>query len=192
MSVRTLAVLGTVALAAVLLTGCGSPPEPPLTAPPGGAGSLPAPASFSAVPLPIPTVTPPTYTPPVYTPPAARPTTTRTTATRTPTPTRPTSTVSPAPSCRSGPSKDQVLTAVRAVPGVPTDGPALVVSEGPFCAGTWQFATVVSQGSTADPLLVVTRGTPTTLQVVAAGGDVCTDEVEDDAPPGIRVRACGF
>ena len=43
-----------------------------------------------------------------------------------------------------------------------------------------------------DPLLVVTRGKPAALILVEAGADVCSDTVQAQAPPGIRVRACGL
>ena len=82
---------------------------------------------------------------------------------------------------------------VRAWPGIPT-GPKLDVKQGPFCAGTWQFTVLGEAGKTLDqvePLLVVTTGRPSALSVVEAGADVCSSHVEDAAPSGIRVLACG-
>jgi hypothetical protein len=38
---------------------------------------------------------------------------------------------------------------------------------------------------------VVTTGQPSALTVVEAGGDVCSSHVENAAPSGIRVLACG-
>jgi hypothetical protein len=65
---------------------------------------------------------------------------------------------------------------------------------GPYCAGSWQLSIIGIVGETADEeeqLLVVTSGRPAALTLIEAGTDVCTDRVEDDAPAGIRVRACG-
>jgi len=64
------------------------------------------------------------------------------------------------------------------------------VTDGPRCAGTWQYA-VVSVPS-LDPLQVVTQGEPDDLELVTAGTDVCTPEVRIQAPQGIRTSAaCG-
>jgi hypothetical protein len=86
-----------------------------------------------------------------------------------------------------------VIAVVRAQPGIPT-GPTLDVKQGPFCAGRWQFTVVGEADKTldqVDPLLVVTTGRPSALTVVEAGADVCSSHVEDAAPAGIRVLACG-
>jgi hypothetical protein len=87
-----------------------------------------------------------------------------------------------------------VLTTIRDKPGVPT-GVTLKVSDGPYCAGGWQFATIelttADPAEKFDPLLVVTKGKPSKLTLVEAGADVCSDQVQKDAPAGIRVRACG-
>ena len=40
--------------------------------------------------------------------------------------------------------------------------------------------------------MVVATGKDATLTLVAAGSDVCSDQVQTAAPPGIRVLACGF
>jgi hypothetical protein len=80
---------------------------------------------------------------------------------------------------------------VRSRQGVPP-GARLRLTDGPYCAGEWQYSAV---GLVADPgaesLLVVTRGRPAALELIEAGGEVCSDRVRDGAPPGIRVRACG-
>ena len=192
-------------LGVALVAGCGAPPEPLPTAPPqpressslgpsgmpvpsGGlpVGSIP-PGGYPSGGLPpggLPTGGPPGYPVPVY------PTAPTTTATPSPSPTR--STPPPAPVCRGGPTKAQVLNVIKGKPGIPDE--PLEVRFGPYCAGSWQLAIVGLVGETADEaeqLLVVTTGRPTSLQLVAAGTDVCTDRVEDDAPAGIRVRACG-
>jgi hypothetical protein len=190
--------LGAVLLAAGLVTGCGAPPRPMPTAPPRVDGTGSPGTSGSAYPsgiVPTGLPTPPAgglpttvpglpaggYPPPVV------PTTTTTTV-------RPTSTVKPAPKCTKGPTAEQILAELTGAPGVPADV-ELTVTDGPYCAGTWQFATVERKpdaaGQKFDPLLVVTRGKPSALTLVEAGADVCSDVVQKDAPPGIRVRACG-
>ena len=192
-----------VAGCAVLLAGCGSPPQPLPTAPPRtasdgpgasgtpsigpalpsypaggvpGAGGLPTPGG-------LPTYPAPTYPAPTLTRPTTAPTTR-------PTTTRPAP--SPAPRCTDGPSRGQVLDLVQGRPGIPAAD--LAVTEGPYCASSWQFAIVRIAGQSdddAEPLLVVSTGRPAELELVEAGADVCTTRVERDAPPGIRVRACG-
>ena len=193
-----------VAGCAVLLAGCGSPPQPLPTAPPrtasGGpagsgmpsagpalpsypAGGLPGAGSLPGT-LPPGLATYPTYPVPTVT---TRPTTAPTTR---PTPSR--STPPPAPRCTGGPTAQQVLDLVKNRPGIPQA--TLTVTEGPYCAGTWQFTIVGIAGQSDDdvePLLVVSTGRPSALSLLEAGTDVCTDRVERDAPPGIRVRACG-
>jgi hypothetical protein len=179
---------------AVLLAGCGSPPRPLPTAPPRTSGSVGPSGVSSAAP------TVPSYPPagePGTLPPGGLPTypmptlPTRTTVpTTSPTTTRPTP--SPAPRCTGGPTKQQVLDLVKGRPGIPER--ELTVTEGPFCSGSWQFAIVGIAGQSDDdvePLLVLSTGRPSELRLIEAGADVCTDRVERDAPPGIRVRACG-
>jgi hypothetical protein len=184
-------------LVAGLLAGCGAPPQPLPTSPPrvNGSGNpsgtaypggivptgLPTP-TLGGLPTTVPGLPAGGYTPPVV--PTTKPS---------PTPS-PTPTVPPAPVCRNGPTAAQVLTVLAGAPGVPV-GAELTVTAGPFCAGTWQFATVERKPDGAndkfEPLLVVTRGKPSALTLVEAGSDVCSDVVQKDAPPGIRVRACG-
>jgi hypothetical protein len=172
--------------AVVLLAACGAPPEPLPSAPPpvvasaGPPSAVPSalPSALPAYPAPTGTAGMPTY--PAATLPAVIPTTTS------PAP-------SPAPSCAHGPTAAQVIAVVRTRPGIPT-GPRLDAKQGPFCAGTWQFTVLGEAGKTldeVDPLLVVTTGRPTALTVVEAGADVCSSHVEDAAPTGIRVLACG-
>jgi hypothetical protein len=190
-AVIRLTALATPSLAvAVLVAACGAPPEPVPTAPPPAATSAAAastyPSSYpsaeaptnSAYPTPTGTLGLPTY-----------PTATLPAVTIRPTTPRP----SPAPRCAHGPTGTQVITVVRAWPGIPTR-PELDVKQGPFCAGKWQFTVLGQAGKTLDqvePLLVVTTGRPSALRVVEAGADVCSTHVEDAAPSGIRVLACG-
>lgn len=180
-----------------------APPGAPGTLPPGGLPTYPgAPGALPTYPgmpggLPTYPGMPgalPTYpgvpgAPPTY--PVPTRTTARTTApTARPTTTRPTP--APAPRCTAGPTGPQVLALVAGRPGIPGDD--LTVTEGPYCAAAWQFTIVGIAGRSDDdvePLLVVSTGRPANLRIVEAGADVCTTPVEQDAPPGIRVRACG-
>jgi hypothetical protein len=186
-----------VALTAAVLAGCGSPPEPLPTAPPETHGGVPSsgPAipSFGATAPGVPTdglpaggLLTPVAPVPTYPPPTATPTT--------PTPTTPPSpTPSPAAKCTSGPSGAQVIAVIKGKPGIPNE--QLEVHAGPYCSGSWHFTELEIAGKNADqvdPLLVVTTGQPTALALVEAGADVCSLRVKQDAPPGIRVRACGF
>jgi hypothetical protein len=172
---------------AAALSGCGSPPQPLPTAPPeahgvpSASGSI-APPLATAPTLPAaPVATPPTYPPLTYP--------TLTTSPTTPAPPTP----SPAAKCKNGPTGAQVLAVVKGRPGIPDQD--LDVHAGPYCSGSWQFTELEIAGKDDDevePLLVVTTGKPSALTVVETGADVCSDRVQDDAPPGIRVRACGF
>jgi len=86
-----------------------------------------------------------------------------------------------------------VLAVIKGKPGIPNE--QLEVHDGPYCSGSWQFTALEIAGKSPDevePLLVVTTGKPTALTLVEAGADVCSLRVQQDAPPGIRVRACGF
>lgn len=191
-----------------LAAGCGgAPPQPLPTAPPPVTPSLgslppghpsgPPPGILpsGAVPT-LPGLPPgglPTYPLPTN-PLPAYPTPTRAlpTGTTRPTTTRPTTPPpSPAPRCAGGPTAAQVLAVLTGSPGVPT-GAELKVTRGPFCARSWQFSTVVLKAEPdSEPLQVVTTGRPTALTLVEAGADVCSDRVQTQAPPGIRVLACG-
>ena len=191
---------GVLAVPAVLalLAACGQPPQPRPTAPPHArTGNGPFPSS-SADPVPghyvpgpsapdgLPTIGYPAVPAPAL-PNATLPATTLPTTVPTSPP------PSPAGRCTRGPTKLQVLAVVKDRPGIPANQD-LQVDEGPYCAKTWQFTIVGIVGQDAgqvEPLLVVTSGTPSALTLIEAGTDVCTDRVLDDAPPGIRVRACG-
>jgi hypothetical protein len=175
-----------------MLTGCGAPPQPLPTAPPRPTGSASEPSAPIGVPPAggsLPTAGVPTggtgYPLPGVTLPTVPAVPTLPTPTTTPPP-------APAGVCTAGPTKQQMLDLVKGKPGIPTK--PLEVRFGPYCAGTWQFAILGLAGEDEDadePLLVVSSGKPARLQLVEAGADVCSDRVIDDAPPGIRVRACG-
>ncbi|GAB1643951.1 hypothetical protein KRMM14A1259_43740 [Krasilnikovia sp. MM14-A1259] len=128
----------------------------------------------------------PNGVPPVYPAPPTHPAATPPPATTTPPP-------AAARPCTNGPAGPQVLALIQGKPGIP-DAP-LKVAEGPFCASSWQFTTVrlASEDAQQDePLSVVSQGDPSALKLVEAGADVCSDRIQAEAPPGIRVRACGF
>ncbi len=193
----TLARLIPLAGVLALLSACGAPPQPLPTSPPRAAPDSASASLSPSLPLggqPLPTLLPtltgyPTY--PTYPAPTTRPTT----AAVTPTPTTksPTPTPSHAGRCTGEPTGSQILAAIKGKPGVPNA--ALRIFEGPFCGGSWSFTTVERVGRAEDesePLMVVATGKGSTLALVAAGSDVCTDRVQAQAPPGIRVLACGF
>ena len=184
-------------MVATALVSCGAPPEPLPTAPPEARRSdslapsgVPPAASAPTAGLPtgypgvgLPTGGLPGYPAPTYPTPPAPPATT-------PWPTR--SLPPPAPVCGTAPTKRQMLDLIKGKPGIPNQ--PLEVRFGPYCAGSWQLAIVGIVGKTADKaeeLLVVTTGRAASPQLVEVGADVCTDRIERDAPPGIRVLACG-
>ena len=176
-----------------LLAACGEPPRPLPTSPPYVTPSG-APISLSpSLPLvtqPVPTLTgyPPGQAAPTYTFPTGTVTTTTPADTVSPTPTP-----SHAARCSGAPTRSQIITLIKGKPGIPSD--PLEVTDGPYCSGEWSFATVELTGETDDqvePLMVVATRKDSTLALVAAGSEVCIDRVQDDAPPGIRVLACGF
>lgn len=198
--------LGVPVTVCLLLTACGSPPEPPRSAPPlsetpsaSGPAALPPPVvvPLTTPPVALPTGVPTTIGVPGYpaypTPTLPRTTTPPTTVATMPTTTRPTPAVSPAPRCTAGPTAAQLVAAVENTTGIPDE--PLTVTGGPFCAGTWQFSTMeIGTAATRDRyerLSVVTKGAPTALQLAEAGTDVCSKLIRDEAPPGIRVHACG-
>jgi hypothetical protein len=136
-------------------------------------------------PIPAPTLPPPAY--PTYRTYPTVPTTTIAPTTKSPT-----STPAHAPPCLGEPTGTQILALIKGEDGVP-DKPLRVV-KGPFCSGDWSFTTVELDGKSEDelePLMVLTTGKGAALTLIA-GSDVCSNRVQTDAPPGIRVLACGF
>jgi len=184
----------TVLAGCCVLAGCGEPPQPLPTAPPEAHGVVPSDSavpSFAAPTMPgLPTGGLPPGGLPTY-PAGGLPT--YPAVTTTPPTTPPSPTPSPAAKCSSGPSGAQVLAVVKGKAGIPDA--QLEVHAGPYCSGSWQFTEleIVGKGDDeVDPLLVVTTGKPEALSLVEAGADVCSDRVQNEAPKGIRVRACGF
>jgi hypothetical protein len=186
-------------LGAALLAACGAPPQPLPSSPPYD--ELPRPSySAPSPPVGLPTVTgAPVPTGLVPTPgiggypgyPGQRPPPPPTTAG--PTTRSPTSTPPHAPRCTGQPTGAQILTLVKGTKGIPKR--TLKVVDGPNCASNWSFTTIGEAGKTADqqePLYVVAYGAGAGLMLVTAGSDVCNDPVQKEAPPGIRVLACGF
>ena len=186
----------------LLLAACGEPPQPlptspPFTGLPSGppAGSAPSVTLPTGGPTGAPLPTGPAPTPgvggypgyPGYTPPPVAATTTpATTNSPTPTPAH-------AAKCTGQPTGAQILALIKGKPGIPST--TLKVLDGPYCASTWSFTAVGVAGKPADqqdPLFVVGLGTGTGLALVTAGSDVCNDPVQQQAPAGIRVMACGF
>jgi hypothetical protein len=143
-----------------LLAGCDPPP---------GLGETPSP------PVPVP-AGPPSPTPTFQLPPLPTIDTTRS----------PGFSQDRAVSCAGEPTADEVLALLRGE-GVLTEDTDATVTNGPLCAGTWQYA-VISVPD-LEPLQVVTRGEPDALELVTAGTEVCTVDVRIQAPPGIRTAA---
>ncbi|WP_173057427.1 hypothetical protein [Phytohabitans houttuyneae] len=150
---------------ATLAAGCGVPPE--LRDPPGSV-------------VPSPATAPPTASPPPVAsdlPPIGGPSAT------------PTFGEAAAVLCHGQPSATQVMALLRSSSGIlPRNTRATVRSDTPLCAGTWQYSVI--EVAQRDPLLVVTRGAPGSLTLVAAGTNVCNIPVRTSAPAGIRKVAC--
>ena len=146
------------------VAGCGLAPKGPVRDP---NARPPSPSG--------PTDEPPTTRRPVVTP------TTRTTTT-------PSASASGfgtlvAVACNGKPTGEQVLSLLRRQGVVGAQANARVTN-GPLCAGTWQY-TVVAMAD-VEPIDVVTRGAPNSLTLVTAGTNPCTARVRAEAPQGIR------
>ncbi len=85
--------------------------------------------------------------------------------------------------CAGRPTKDQVAEVVRRDTNI---DPGAVIA-GPLCAGTWQYT--VFAVPERDPVQVLTKTTATGLDLVAAGTDVCSLDIEHQAPSGIYAAA---
>lgn len=151
-------------LGSALLSGCGVPPE--LQPTPGGV--VPQPTVS-----PVPASLPPSFSLPSLSAP-------------------PSTTAAPFPEavagpCLGKPTPEQVIAAVRRKTSILPATGAITVVQQPMCAGSWQYTIVSIPGR--EPLQVVTKGAPAALDVVTAGTDICTIEVRNFAPPGIRIAA---
>lgn len=152
--------LGTL-LAALLSSGCGTPPEL--------RDAQPSQTARSASSTPTDTA----------------PTTPATPPTRAPTPTASSTPV--AVRCPAGPSSQQVTALVRGQDLLPADAQVRVLT-GPLCADDWHYTLFAVTGY--EPLQVVSRGAGAAPRLVTAGTDVCTAEVRVTSPTGIRALAC--
>jgi hypothetical protein len=164
------------ALVVPAVAGCGVPPGWP----PPGAGPSNGPSSSDEPPPPV--GPPATALPPLPTA-TAPPLLSGTGAPG----------VDPPPTpaqCRHGPTAAQLVALVRRSPGLPADV-ALRVTKGPYCAADWQYAEIGQVATPApDPLVLISRGRPGSLRVVALGTDVCDPTVDAEAPPAIHALAC--
>jgi len=147
-----------------LLAGCGVPPE------------LAEPPSAIAAPTATPSRTGPATTTPGTQPSIATPTATRTFEGLT------------ARDCQGRPTGAQVIDLLRRSDLLPRNV-KVTVEKAPVCAGSWQYTVV--RVADHEPLQVVSKGQPTSLDLVTAGTNVCSIPVRVSAPPGIRTRACG-
>ena len=147
-------------LAAAVLGGCGAPPE--LTS-----KGDDVPEASARPPLRA------TGVPPGYTP---RPISSATSA---PTPWPEYTAVD----CAGRPSKEQVIAVVRSQTGIEPGG----VITAPLCGGTWQFTVLSVPGR--EPVKVLTRTTQSGLALVAVGTDVCSLDIQHQAPSGIYAAA---
>jgi len=141
----------------------------------------PSTAPHSATAAPSPTTltdTEPPVEPPEPPPPATLP--------LPPEPPAAATTASTAVACAGHPSANQVVALLRAK-GILAGTAGVSVQVGPLCDGTWQYTVLTVPGR--EPLQVVTEGSPSALQLVAAGTDVCTGAVVGQAPPGILTVA---
>lgn len=151
---------------AIVLTGCGKPPEL---------------AARRGAPLPSPSQSPTPSTSPGGTPTASGP---------------PRPSASPTPTfgeftavdCAGRPSGGQVVSFLRRASRLLPSGAKVTVATGPLCAGDWQYT--ILQVPDREPLQVVTSGPPNDLELVTAGTNVCSAEVRATAPYGIRSLAC--
>jgi hypothetical protein len=85
--------------------------------------------------------------------------------------------------CGGRPSKAQVSAVVRQEADIPI-GEVII---GPLCSGTWQFTLFAVPGR--EPVKVLTRTTPNGPALVAAGTDVCSLDIQHQAPSGIYTVA---
>ncbi|MET7748011.1 hypothetical protein [Micromonospora sp. NPDC005367] len=154
-------------LTALVLAGCGVPPDLRQSTSPSAPATASAPTSIPTPPVP-PATGLPTTVPSLSSPTADAGLV--------------------ATSCPSGPTGQRVIQLLRGRAAVLSDGVRVQVATGPLCAADWQYTVLKVTGY--EELRVVTRGRPEAPQLVTAGTDVCNAEVRVIAPPGIRTLAC--
>jgi hypothetical protein len=89
--------------------------------------------------------------------------------------------------CNGRPSAAQVISAVRRHGSLLTAGVSVSATTGPLCSGTWQYTVLAVPDH--EPLQVVTKGSPSALQFVTAGTNVCTVDVRAGAPVALLTAA---
>ncbi|MDR7279968.1 hypothetical protein [Catenuloplanes atrovinosus] len=162
---RTLIALALPVVSAALIAACGTPPglEQPTTRPRAGVSAAASVPVLDVPSMPLPWLTP----------------------TASPTEGYAESVLVP---CQGDPGAADVIAVLRGTGGLVSAAGGARVSSGPFCAGTWQLSLVTVPD--AEPLFVVTSGTPDTLKLVTAGTNVCTPRVRGAAPSALRAVAC--
>jgi hypothetical protein len=153
--------------AVLAVAGCSS------TAAPAGAPLL-APPSWSPTPQPV-----------VAAPPSIGSSTAGSMATSSPSST-PSFAAATAVDCAGHPTAAQVLATLRSR-GVLSTNINATARIGPLCADTWQYTVLVITGR--EPLQVITQGAPGSLILITAGTDVCSTQVQTQAPIGIVTAA---
>jgi hypothetical protein len=89
--------------------------------------------------------------------------------------------------CNGRPSAAQVISAVRRHGSLLTSGVSVTATTGPLCSGIWQYTVLAVPDH--EPLQVVTKGAPSSLQFVTAGTNVCTVDVRAGAPVALLTTA---
>lgn len=89
--------------------------------------------------------------------------------------------------CSGRPSASQVIAVVRRHGSLLAAGASVSATTGPLCSGIWQYTVLAVPDH--EPLQVVTKGSPSALQFVTAGTNVCTVDVRAGAPVALLTTA---
>src|SRR5689334_9061680 len=89
--------------------------------------------------------------------------------------------------CGGRPSASQVIAVVRRPGSLLAAGVPVSATTGPLCSGIWQYTVLAVPDH--EPLQVVTKGSPSALQFVTAGTNVCTVDVRAGAPVALLTTA---
>jgi hypothetical protein len=89
--------------------------------------------------------------------------------------------------CAGHPSASQVIAVVRRHGSLLAAGAPVSATTGPLCSGVWQYTVLAVPDH--EPLQVVTKGSPSALQFVTAGTNVCTVDVRAGAPVALLTTA---